>query len=70
MASKAWFGADHETAESLTYVGLAQSQAIEMARQANVEFVRVLEGRRGTYTFDFRPTRLTLLVSDERAAFF
>jgi hypothetical protein len=57
----------------LTYVGLSRTEAIESARTANVEFVRVLEWPGGSYTMDYRPTRLTLLVKDdvvERAGFF
>jgi hypothetical protein len=73
VAEKDWIGSNHETPESSTYVGLPRSEALDIARQRNVELVRVFEWSIARYTMDYCPTRLTLLVKDDvivRAAFF
>jgi hypothetical protein len=51
-----------ETAESLRFVGMQQTKAIELARMSEIKEVRVLDFETSRITVDFHPDRLDLLV--------
>jgi len=72
VANREWFGSGHETPESGSYVGLTRADALDAARIAGIEAVRVFETAGGTYTTDLNPQRLDLLIEDVvvAAAFF
>jgi hypothetical protein len=65
VANLQWFGSGYETPESASYVGLHRATAVDAARVAGIESIRVFEIEGGSYTFNFRPYRLDLLVEDD-----
>jgi hypothetical protein len=68
-----WLGAKYESQETQAYVGLSLSDARQAATKAGVKMVRVIERPNDPITFDFRPYRLNLVVTEgsvTRAAFF
>jgi hypothetical protein len=65
VANREWFGSGHETPDSDFYVGLSRAAALDAARTAGIEPVRVFEIAGGSYTTDLRPQRLDLLIEDD-----
>jgi hypothetical protein len=65
VASLQWFGSGNETPQSDSYVGLTRATAMDAARAAGIEVIRVFEIEGGNYTFDFWPDRLDLLIEND-----
>jgi hypothetical protein len=65
VANREWFGSGHETPASGSYVGLTRTDALDAARIAGIEAIRVFEVAGGTYTTDLNPKRLDLLIEDD-----
>jgi len=67
VASLRWFGSGHETPGSDFYVGLPRATALDTARSAGIEAIRVFEIEGGTCssTSDLRWDRLDLLVEGD-----
>jgi hypothetical protein len=65
-AGRDWFGSKYETPESDGYVGLDQTAALDSARAAGIDVIRVFEiPGASRYTLDFNERRLDLLVEGD-----
>jgi hypothetical protein len=65
VARRGWFGSEHESPGSDSYVGLTRAAALEAAQKAGTDTIRVFESASGTYTLDFRPSRPDLLIEED-----
>jgi hypothetical protein len=62
MSQPEWWNADYETPDSQKYVGLSEGQAVEVAKEAGIIYIRSLGST--SYTTELNSGRLNLLVKD------